>query len=88
MQDSIKSEIIVEKGVMVLHVRLSRFPNKLRDAARLANQYGGKAEAWSKITSQAYKAKDGSIFQIHGYKNQFTGQIVELKTVMDKRPKQ
>jgi len=52
----------------------------LRDAQRLANQYGGKAEDWVKIRSSNFKAPDAAGFEIHAYKNMQTGKIVELKT--------
>jgi hypothetical protein len=55
----------------------------LRDSPRLANQYGGKATDWVKITSSTYRAADGSAgrFSTHAYMNVRTGQIVEPKTV-------
>lgn len=52
----------------------------LRDAPRLAAEYGGAPSDWVKIRSSNYKGPDGSSFEIHGYENQATGQVVELKT--------
>ena len=52
----------------------------LRDAPRLAAQYGGKAEDWVKVGSSNFKAADGAGFEIHAYRNINTGKTVELKT--------
>jgi RHS repeat-associated protein len=46
----------------------------LRDAPRLAAQYGGKKEDWAKISSTAPGRS-----QMHAYKNILTGQVVEIK---------
>lgn len=54
----------------------------LRDAPRLAAQYGGDASNWSKVTSSSYTASDGTQYEIHAYKNAVTGQVVEPKTVV------
>lgn len=54
---------------------------KLRVAEDLAKQYGGKASDWSKVTSSSYKAADGTIFEIHAYRNAVTGQLVEPKSI-------
>ncbi|TDN51584.1 VENN motif-containing pre-toxin protein [Scandinavium goeteborgense] len=54
---------------------------KLRVADSLAKEYGGKASDWSKVTSSSYKAEDGTIFEIHAYRNTVTGQLVEPKTI-------
>ncbi|MGP2518212.1 hemagglutinin repeat-containing protein [Yersinia sp. 2545 StPb PI] len=53
----------------------------LRDAPRLAAEYGGKAEDWSKVSSSSYKAADGTIFEIHAYRNALTGKVVEPKSI-------
>uniref|UniRef100_UPI001F345321 VENN motif pre-toxin domain-containing protein n=1 Tax=Yersinia thracica TaxID=2890319 RepID=UPI001F345321 len=53
----------------------------LRDAPRLAAEYGGKAEDWSKVSSSSYKAADGTIFEIHAYRNGLTGKVVEPKSI-------
>ncbi|TCV90941.1 VENN motif pre-toxin domain-containing protein, partial [Biostraticola tofi] len=53
----------------------------LRDAPRLAAEYGGNASDWSKITSSSYKAADGTVFEIHAYRNTVTGQMVEPKSI-------
>lgn len=52
----------------------------LRDAQRLAAQYGGEASDWAKVRSSAYEAADGTQFRTHWYKNMKTGQVVEFKT--------
>lgn len=53
----------------------------LRDAPRLAAEYGGKASDWSKVSSKSYTAADGTQFEIHAYRNSITGQLVEPKTI-------
>ncbi|WP_399200677.1 hypothetical protein [Tenebrionicola larvae] len=58
---------------------------KLRVAEDLAKQYGGKASDWSKVTSSSYKAADGTIFEIHAYRNAVTGQLVEPKSIPIKK---
>lgn len=52
----------------------------LRDAPRLAAQYGGEESAWAKISSSVYKAADGFIVETHAYMNTITKEIVELKS--------
>ena len=52
----------------------------LRDAERLASQYGGNVEDWAKVGSSNFKAADGTSFETHAYQNFTTGSIVELKT--------
>jgi filamentous hemagglutinin len=53
----------------------------LRDAPRLAAEYGGSPKDWSKVSSSSYTAADGSIFEVHAYRNSITGQVVEPKTI-------
>jgi hypothetical protein len=59
----------------------------LKDASRLAAEYGGTPADWSKITSSHYTppgsagAQTGSA--THAYQNIKTGQIVEMKSVPD-----
>ncbi|MNH38482.1 hypothetical protein D3C79_995190 [compost metagenome] len=57
----------------------------LRDAPRLAAEYGGKASDWSKVSSLSYKAVDGTAFEIHAYRNTVTGQLVEPKSIPIKK---
>jgi hypothetical protein len=66
------AEILAGKGEIIAGVG-TKVP--LRDAQRLASQYGGKAEDWAKISSTA----PGRL-QTHAYKNVVTGQIVEFKS--------
>jgi hypothetical protein len=49
----------------------------LRDAGRLASQYGGSASDWANITSTA-----SNHIQTHGYRNVATGEVVELKSII------
>ena len=53
----------------------------LRDAPRLAAEYGGSPKDWSKVSSSSYTASDGSLFEVHAYRNAITGQVVEPKTI-------
>ena len=53
---------------------------KLRDAPRLANEYGGNANDWAKIRSSNRTHTDGFNQETHAYQNTVTGQIVEHKT--------
>ncbi|GAB3627898.1 hypothetical protein GCM10027419_27490 [Pandoraea terrae] len=53
----------------------------LRDAPRLASEYGGQASEWSKVSSSSYTAADGTQFEIHAYRNAVTGRIVEPKSI-------
>jgi hypothetical protein len=52
----------------------------LRDAPRLVAEWGGEAKDWAKLSSEANKFPDGSLVEVHGYRNVPTGQTVELKT--------
>jgi hypothetical protein len=52
----------------------------LRDAQRLAAQYGGRAADWSKVTGGNHIAKDGTKIETHAYQNLASGYIVEPKT--------
>lgn len=52
----------------------------LRDAERLAEQYGGNASDWSKMGSTSYTGSDGRIFETHWYENDITGVRTEFKT--------
>jgi RHS repeat-associated protein len=56
----------------------------LRDADRLASQYGGQPGDWQKVASGNYNpggAKGGG-FETHAYQNSKTGQVVEMKSKM------
>jgi hypothetical protein len=53
----------------------------LREGKRLAKDYGDQASGWVKVSTPNYKPSDGSrSFEIHAYRNNKTGQIVEPKT--------
>jgi RHS repeat-associated protein len=58
----------------------------LRDAPRLAAQYGGNAADWAKVTSRSFEAADGAVIAAHAYKNVATGKVVEVKGIIDKFP--
>ncbi len=50
------------------------------DLPRLINQYGGGAADWSKVSSQASRFADGTLIEVHGYRNLSTGRLFELKS--------
>lgn len=52
----------------------------LRDASRLANDYGGNPQDWVKKSSTSYKPKDKTHVETHWYENIMTGEKVEPKT--------
>lgn len=58
----------------------------LRDSGRLATTYGGNAADWSKMTSSAYRAGDGSVVSTHWYENAANAIRVEYKSIIDKAP--
>lgn len=47
----------------------------LRDAERLAQQYGGAAADWAKMTSTSYRGADGFGFATHWYENPAVGRF-------------
>jgi hypothetical protein len=51
-----------------------------RNAARVAQEYGGSASDWVKKTSTSYTARDGVQFETHWIENIKTGRRVEFKT--------
>jgi len=58
----------------------------LRDAERLAAEYGGKSGEWSKMTSKAYKAADGSVISTHWYERLGSQIKYEVKSIVDSVP--
>jgi hypothetical protein len=52
----------------------------LRDAGRLAKQYGGKESDWAKMSSETWRASDGTGVETHWYQNISTGQVEEVKS--------
>ena len=52
----------------------------LRDAERLARDYGGNPDDWVKKSSSKYVARNGTAFETHWVENLRTGQRVEQKT--------
>jgi hypothetical protein len=58
----------------------------LRDAPRLAAEYGGNASEWAKMSSSGYTAADGTAFQTHWYESVQTGLRVEPKVTIDTFP--
>lgn len=53
---------------------------RLREAGRLATDYGGQAEDWAKMTSPSHVGPDGHRFETHWYENVLTGERFEFKT--------
>jgi hypothetical protein len=53
----------------------------LREAARLAQEYGGSSADWRKMATSNAVNKGLRNFEIHYYQNVTTGLVVEMKTV-------
>ncbi|SRR5713226_8285210 len=58
----------------------------LRAADRLAASYGGKAKEWSKVSSGAYRAADGSVISTHWYERLGSQIKYEVKSIIDSVP--
>ena len=43
-------------------------------------EYGGTAKDWTKVSSQGSRFVDGTVVEVHGYRNMTSGQLVELKS--------
>lgn len=56
---------------------------ELRDASRLANEYGGLPENWTKIRSYNKTQLDGFNQETHAYQNIADGRIVEYKSKLE-----
>ena len=54
-----------------------------RDAARIAQTYGGNAADWAKMSSSGFRAADGTTFATHWVENVVTGAQAEPKVVID-----
>ena len=57
---------------------------QFRNAEHYANEYGGNANDWIKMTSKPYIANDGLLFETHWVENINTGQRVNYKTKFPK----
>jgi filamentous hemagglutinin len=55
----------------------------LTDAPRLVAEYGGSLGDWSKISSSAFTASDGTKVEVHAYRNALTGAVVEPKSIQN-----
>lgn len=64
---------MAEKGIPIIG------PGKLKEAARLSQQYGGKSADWVKMSSSSF-SKNGTKFETHWYENISNGLRVEFKT--------
>ncbi len=62
---------MAEKGEIII--------KQLRSGSRLAQQYGGKARDWVKMSSSNFR-KFGKSFETHWYENLVTGMKTEFKT--------
>lgn len=58
-------------------------PRALRQADRLAGEYGGDASSYQKVSSSSYKAADGGHLETHAFRSVETGQIIEPKSVIN-----
>lgn len=63
----------LEKGVKVIAGEGHKTP--IHDHERITSQYGDMQQDWQKLTSEANQG-----IEVHGYYNQKTGEVVELKT--------
>jgi len=52
----------------------------IQDLPRLIGEYGGTAKDWTKVSSQATRFVDGTVVEVHGYRNITTGELIELKS--------
>lgn len=71
-----KESQMAEKGVAIAG---SGTNTPLRDAPRLAAEYGGQPEEWIKKSSTSYTDKEGRTFETHWYEHGPTGNRVEFK---------
>jgi RHS repeat-associated protein len=69
-------EQIAEKGIEIAGPKSEPF----RDAQRIADVYGGRADDWIKKTSSSHTAPDGTKFETHWVENVKTGERLEFKT--------
>jgi RHS repeat-associated protein len=58
----------------------------LTQASRLANEYGGNASDWTKVTSTVYQDSSGFQFATHAFRNVQTGEVVQAKTIISESP--
>lgn len=71
-----KESQMSEKGAVIAG---SGTNTPLRDAPRLASEYGGQPEEWIKKSSTSYTDKEGRTFETHWYEHGPTGNRVEFK---------
>lgn len=64
---------MAEEGITIVG------PGKLREAGRLAEQYGGEAADWVKKSSSSF-TNNGTTFETHWYENILNLNKVEFKT--------
>ena len=51
----------------------------IRDVARLVSSYGGKPQDWVKISTDKFRANDGTQFEVHYYRNRALRKSVDPK---------
>ena len=78
------ADVMAGEGTAIIGAGTGR---ALNDAQRLATEYGGSASDWAKVSSSTYKAKDGSIIEVHACQNIRTGKVVEAKSVSSSFPR-
>ena len=71
------AQVLSGKGAEIIGGNTGK---ELNAGSRLADQYGGNADDWAKVSSSNYKSPDGTSFETHAYQNSQTGQVVEPKT--------
>jgi hypothetical protein len=62
-----------EKGVKLIAGEGHKTP--IHDIERITSQHGGVSQDWQKVTSEANQN-----IEMHAYRNQNTGEVVEMKT--------
>ena len=82
MADMAKSESLLNQALKGEGRTIAGYGTKtvLRDANRLAAEYGGESGYWAKMTTTSEILSDGRQIQVHYYVNVKTGQVVECKT--------
>ena len=68
---------MVERGISIAGTGTS-IP--LKQAERLAQQYGGNPADWVKMTSSTYRSSSGFQIETHWFENIQTGQRIQIKT--------
>jgi hypothetical protein len=55
----------------------------LRQATRLAKQYGGDPSDWVEMSSTSYQSSDGMLLTTHWFENTLTGLRIQMKSIIN-----